>query len=284
MRFEKYHGLGNDFIIFNYEDVKTKDLSKLAIKSCNRNFGVGGDGMIVYEKKESLENPNGEIIMRFYNADGSSALMCGNGIRCFTHYLKNNNLFVGDKVEITTGAGVMRVSVYEQEKFMVRVNMGKPKFDKKNIPMKLDVGEESCKEDKYFEKKLIIDEKTFKVSSLFMGVTHTVVYVEDLKKVDIERVGKAIEKNSLYPKGTNVNFVQIISPEDVEVVTWERGAGLTLACGTGACAVGVVSNLLGKTKKNIKVKVPGGELFIEIGEDIFMTGPSEQVIVGEFLL
>jgi len=271
MKFEKYHGLGNDFIIFNIEDLQGQDLGELAKKVCHRNFGVGADGMIVYEK-----NSRG-IVMNFYNADGTTAPMCGNGIRCFTHYMKNNELFEGDTVDIQTGAGELKVTIGNQEEFMVRVNMGRPVFDGKSIPINQDA-------DKYIEEVISVDDEKVRVSSLFMGTTHTVVFVEDLNKVDIAKLGQKIEKHQLFPVGTNVNFCEVISEEEIHVTTWERGAGMTLACGTGACAAAVVGNLLGKTRDKVKIVVPGGDLYIDVAEDVFMTGPSVKIAEGNYLV
>lgn len=295
MKFEKYHGLGNDFIIYNMKDVYGKNLSELAKKSCHRNMGIGADGMIVYEK-----NADGIIVMNFYNADGSIAPMCGNGIRCFTHYLKNNNLFEGDIVEIQTGAGLLKVTIElesyqndanfekrkEKEEFLVRVNMGKPRFQLSSIPMDEKLVDKIEGEDSFIEKNIIIDGEEIKISSLFMGTTHTVVFVEDLSKVDVAKLGRKIEKSEIFPIGTNVNFSQILSKEKILVKTWERGAGETLACGTGACGVAVIANLLGETEteKKIEIEVPGGTLYIEVREDVFMTGPSEKIAEGEYLL
>lgn len=271
MRFEKYHGLGNDFIILNIEDVRGRNLSELGKKVCHRNFGIGADGMIVFERDDR------GIVMNFYNADGTTAPMCGNGIRCFTHYMKNNSLFSGDSVDIQTGAGEMRVTITEGTEFMVRVNMGRPIFEGSAIPIREEAQE-------YIEKEIEVDGEKIKVSSLFMGTTHTVIFVDDLKGVDVEKLGPKIEKYELYPVGTNVNFCEVKSSQEVHVTTWERGAGMTLACGTGACAAAVIGNKLGRLEKDTKVVVPGGEMYIEVEEDVFMTGPSVKIAEGEFLL
>ena len=271
MRFEKYHGLGNDFIIFNMKDLGERDLSELAKKVCHRNFGIGADGMIVYEK-----NQRG-IVMNFYNADGTTAPMCGNGIRCFTHYMKNNGHFTGDRVKVHTGAGELEVVATEEEEFMVRVNMGKPLFDSGSIPIGIE------RED-YIEEELEIEGMKIKLSSLFMGTTHTVIFVEDLDKVDIASLGPKIEKHPMFPVGTNVNFCEVKSSGEMHVTTWERGAGMTLACGTGACGAAVIGNKLEKIGRSTKIVVPGGEMYIDVDEEVFMKGPSVKIAEGEFLL
>ena len=271
MRFEKYHGLGNDFIILNIEDVEGRELSELAKEVCHRNFGIGADGMMVFER-----NDRG-IVMNFYNADGTTAPMCGNGIRCFTHYMSNHKLFDGERVKIQTGAGELEVAVSEEkEEFFVRVNMGKPLFRGRDIPLSADV-------DEYIEEEIVIDDNKIKISSLFMGTTHTVILVEDLEEVDIATLGPKIEKHSMFPVGTNVNFCEVKSREEMLVTTWERGAGLTLACGTGACASVVIGERLGLLGKQVKVVVPGGNIYIEVDEDVFMKGPSVRIAEGEFL-
>ncbi len=271
MRFEKYHGLGNDFIIFNMKDLEERDLADLARRVCHRNFGIGADGMIVYERDDR------GIVMNFYNADGTTAPMCGNGIRCFTHYMKNNGHFTGDRVRVQTGAGELEVVATEEREFMVRVNMGKPSFGGRTIPINLDTEE-------YIEEELEVEGLKIKVSSLFMGTTHTVIFVESLEEVDIASLGPKIEKHSMFPVGTNVNFCEVKSREEIHVATWERGAGMTLACGTGACGAAVIGRKLGKIGENVKVVVPGGEMYIEVGEEVFMKGPSVKIAEGEFLL
>ena len=271
MKFEKYHGLGNDFIIFNIKDVREEDPSELAKKVCHRNFGIGADGMMIFEEDEK------GIIMNFYNADGTTAPMCGNGIRCFTQFMKNNELFTGDRVKVNTGAGELEVVVRSEEEFLVRVNMGKPIFEGRFIPITAEEVSE------YIEEQINIDGEKIKISSLFMGTTHTVVFVEDLNQVDIKTLGPKIENYNLFPARTNVNFCEVISKEEMHVTTWERGAGMTLACGTGACAAAVIGNKLGKLEKDVKVVVPGGNLYIEVADDIFMTGPSMKIAEGEFL-
>lgn len=271
MRFEKYHGLGNDFIIFNMKDLGGNNLSELAKRVCHRNFGIGADGMIVYEKTDR------GIVMNFYNADGTTAPMCGNGIRCFTHYMKNNGHFTGDRVKVQTGAGELEVVATEEEEFMVRVNMGKPVFESGSIPI-------AAEREEYIEEELEVDGLKIKLSSLFMGTTHTVIFVEDLEGVDIATLGPKIEKHPMFPVGTNVNFCEVKSSEEMHVTTWERGAGMTLACGTGACGAAVIGRKLGKIGESAKVVVPGGEMYIEVGEEVFMKGPSVKIAEGEFLL
>lgn len=272
LKFEKYHGLGNDFIIFTEEEVKGFDYSELAMKVCHRNFGIGADGMMVAAKSEKAD-----IRMIFYNADGSEAPMCGNGVRCFSHFVRNNKLLEKDIMAVETLAGNMIIKTEEKDgKYLARVNMGMPIFETERIPM-------SISEKDYIERKIESCDREFNISSLFMGTTHTVAFIEDLETLDIQKYGRNLEINPLFPKKTNVNFSKVISRNRVDVKTWERGAGYTFACGTGACAVVVIGNLTGRLDKCVEVKVPGGKLLIELtDEGVFMTGESQKIAEGHY--
>lgn len=273
LKFEKYHGLGNDFIIFHEKDVEGLEYSELAMKVCHRNFGIGADGMMVAAKSEKAD-----IKMIFYNADGSEAPMCGNGVRCFSHFVRNNKLVEKDVMSVETLAGDMIIKTEEKEgKFFARVNMGMPIFDTKLVPM-------SVSEENYIERKIISHDKEFNISALFMGTTHTVIFTEELESLEVEKYGRDLEVNPLFPIKTNVNFAKVVSKDMVKVKTWERGAGYTFACGTGACAVVVIGNLTGRLDKSVEVEVPGGKLLIELtDEGVFMTGESKEIASGNYL-
>ena len=276
LKFEKYHGLGNDFVIFDEKELQEKnvtDYSKLASTVCDRHFGIGGDGIIILKYEDS------QPFMLYYNSDGSQAPMCGNGIRCFAYYLKNHNLVSEDVFTVKTASGDKIIETKETEdQFLVRVNMGKPVFDiQEHI---------NSNNEKFIEECVDIDGEIRILSYLFTGTDHVVTFVKNLNDVDITGLGKKIENHKdLFPKKTNVNFTQIIDKDNINVTTWERGAGLTLACGTGAVAAAVLTAFLEKTSKKVNVKVPGGTLVVEypeFGKDAFMTGPSEKVAEGYY--
>ncbi len=272
MRFEKYHGLGNDFIIFVEEDVKGLDYSQLAEKVCHRKFGIGADGMMVVGKSDIAK-----FNMIFYNADGSRAPMCGNGIRCFTHYIVNNNLVLEEEFSVETLAGVLNTKYTKGEEFMVEVYMGEAKYEPKQIPVNSD-------KDKFINEKIETTFGQIEVSSIFMGTTHTVVFTDDLGSVDVEGIGKEIENNPIYPVKTNVNFVEVKSKNEIDVNTWERGAGFTYACGTGCCASVVLAKDFEKVDAIVKVNVPGGHMYVELKDSsVYMTGPSEKIAEGNYI-
>lgn len=270
MKFEKYHGLGNDFIIFEEKEVLGRDYQELAKQVCHRKFGVGADGMIVV-----APSSNAPFFMKFYNADGSIAPMCGNGIRCFTHYIVNNGLTKDKSFKVDTLAGVLEVTWEKGDQFMVRVYMGEPQYKPSAIPVKTEKNE-------FIKEKFETSFGSYEVTSLFMGTTHSVILSDSLKNENVEGVGKEIENNPIFPVKTNVNFMEIKTENEVHVNTWERGAGFTYACGTGCCASVVVGRRFGLLSDKVKVNVPGGFMYIELqGDSVYMIGPSEKICQGE---
>ncbi|MDR3185007.1 MAG: diaminopimelate epimerase [Prevotellaceae bacterium] len=263
--FAKYHGLGNDFILVEEDEVQTFDVGKLAVALCNRHTGIGADGLIVLKQKPRLE-------MLFYNSDGSTAPMCGNGIRCLAHYLYTSGLSA-DKYVVKTGAGDMPVEIVSEEPFLVKINMGKPDFTPANIPV-------DTYRMEFINQDVEILGETITLSSVFMGTVHTVVFVDDLEKVNMEKTGDSICHHPMFPNRTNVNFVQVIDRETLRVRTYERGVGLTLACGSGCCAAAVISGKLGHTSNSVKVELAYGALQVETGEQVYMTGPAVRVYDG----
>lgn len=267
--FAKYHGLGNDFVVVEYDEVDTFDLEKLAKTLCHRHTGVGADGLIVI-KQHPLE-------MLFYNSDGSTARMCGNGIRCLAHYLYASG-FDGDTFTVKTGAGEMRVEITGDEPFMAKVNMGQPDFTPAKVPVVTDKPE-------FINQKLTAGGKEYTVSSLFMGTNHTVVFVDDITAIDIEKVGAEISHHPIFPDKTNVNFVQVIDEHTLHVRTFERGVGITLACGTGCCAAAVMAHKLGYTGAAVNVALELGALTIDITDaGVYMQGPAVRVYDGNMSL
>ena len=276
LKFEKYQGAGNDFIIVAEKDLIEKgipDYSELAKEVCDRHYGIGADGMIILKYVATMP------FMFFFNADGSQAPMCGNGIRCFSHYLVNNHLVDGNEFVVKTVPGDLTIRVnYDEEKddFSARVNMGKPIFNIKELI--------NTEKEQFLREKINIDGKEIEISYIFMGTDHSVIFVNDFSDYDIDEIGKKIENyTDLFPKKVNVNFVKVYDRKRMEVITWERGAGRTLACGTGATASAMLARTFGFVDNKVNVKVPGGQLVIEYegGENnAFMTGPSEKIAEG----
>ena len=276
LKFEKYQGAGNDFVIVNEKELIEKGIpeyGEFASQVCNRHFGIGADGLIILKYVASMP------FMFFFNADGSQAPMCGNGIRCFSHYLVNNHLVDGNEFVVKTVPGDLTIRVnYDEEKddFSARVNMGKPIFNIKELI--------NTEKEQFLREKINIDGKEIEISYIFMGTDHSVIFVNDFSDYDIDEIGKKIENyTDLFPKKVNVNFVKVYDRKRMEVITWERGAGRTLACGTGATASAVLARTFGFVDNKVNVKVPGGQLVIEYegGENnAFMTGPSEKIAEG----
>ena len=276
LKFEKYQGAGNDFVIVSEKELIEKGIpeyGEFASQVCNRHFGIGADGLIILKYVASMP------FMFFFNADGSQAPMCGNGIRCFSHYLVNNHLVDGNEFVVKTVPGDLTIRVnYDEEKddFSARVNMGKPIFNIKELI--------NTEKEQFLREKINIDGKEIEISYIFMGTDHSVIFVNDFSDYDIDKIGKKIENyTDLFPKKVNVNFVKVYDRKRIEVITWERGAGRTLACGTGATASAVLARTFGFVDNKVNIKVPGGQLVIEYegGENnAFMTGPSEKIAEG----
>ncbi len=279
IRFEKYHGAGNDFIIVNEKELIEKgipDYSELAQSVCNRRYGIGADGLIILKYVANMP------FMFFFNSDGSQAPMCGNGIRCFAHYLKNNKIELKNEFIVKTVPGDLMIQTFTEEnseELLVKVNMGKPIFDIKKLI--------NTEKEQFLKEKIDINGKEIEISYIFMGTDHSVIFVNDFQDYDIDELGSKIENYlELFPKKVNVNFVKVNDKKNMEVITWERGAGRTLACGTGVTASAVLARIFGYVDENVKVKVPGGRLFIDYkgeGYDAFMTGPSEKIAEGIYL-
>lgn len=276
MKFTKMHGLGNDFIFFENLDNVEMGYSEMAVKMCHRQLGIGADGIIAV-----LPSEVADLRMRIINADGSEANMCGNAIRCFARYAYERGLVNSKSFRIETFAGIIipDVIIRDEQVEAVRVNMGKPDIKRKNIPM---LGNETAA----ISVNLPLVDQEINITSLLMGVPHTMVFVDDLEAVELEKMGRNIEKHSLFPRGTNVNFVEVVSRDRIKVRTWERGAGATLACGTGSCASAVASVLNKYTGRFVTVELQHGELQIEWAEDgtVFMTGTAEESFSGEINL
>ena len=275
--FLKMHGLGNDFILIDGRNIalNKEKLKKLALQLCPRHYSVGADGLIVLKKSD---NNTHDYKMRIFNADGSEAEMCGNGIRTLIHFIKYLEINNKNNYRIKTKAGIIETEVitYNDINSTIRVNMGKPKFSKEEIPANVE------KVSEIIDYEAIIDEKKFKLNSLSLGNPHTVVFVKNLNNIPLKKWGKAIENYKIFPKNTNVEFVEVQDYKNIKMRVWERGVGETLACGTGACASVVISNKKRYTSNKVRVKLEGGNLNVNLinNKYIFMTGDSKVVYKG----
>lgn len=275
MKFHKMHGLGNDFIVLNNINPEKLDINKLAIKLCDRRLGIGADGILLV-----LPSSKADIRMRIINSDGSEADMCGNGIRCFAKYVYENGIINSLKFTVETFAGIIIPELLLKNGIVeaVKVDMGAPKLNRSAIPM---LGAES----NVINESLAIAKGTVNISSMLMGVPHTMVFTEDVNSYDIDTIGKQIENHPSFTERTNVNFVQVVNKNEIKVRTWERGAGSTLACGTGCCASVIASALNNKTEKTVTVHLAVGDLKIEwTDETVFMTGSATDVFSGELFI
>jgi diaminopimelate epimerase len=277
MRFVKMHGLGNDYVYVDTSISAVENPAALARAVSERHFGIGSDGLILI-----LPSELADARMRMFNADGSEAQMCGNGIRCVAKYLYDRKRVVGTTVNIETVAGVRSIEVVpgadgNAEKAVV--HMGEPQLLRTEIPMHGEAQEQAL------NVALQVEEETFEVSCVSMGNPHCVVFVKDADAFDVGKWGPLIEKHPWFPERANVEFVEIVSTTEVKQRTWERGAGETLACGTGASAVVVVAFLTGRCERNIVNHLRGGDLFMEYVPQgyVRMTGPAVEVFQGEYI-
>ncbi|AFV02470.1 Diaminopimelate epimerase [Dehalobacter sp. UNSWDHB] len=276
MDFVKMHGLGNDFICLDHFLFPTgMDYAETAVQLCHRQFGVGGDGLIVI-----LPSDVADARMRIFNPDGSEPEMCGNGIRCFAKYVYEAGYVQRDSLKIETLAGVLdvKLEICRGAVHHVTVNMGEPCLDPIKIPVLAGT-------DTALSQKLEVAGQEYIFSAVSMGNPHCIIFTEDLELLPFETLGPAIEKHPLFPRKTNVEFVKVDNSGEITVKVWERGVGPTLACGTGACASVVAAVLAGRTDRTVIVHLPGGDLKIEWqeGQQVHMTGPAVCVFRGSTL-
>ncbi len=266
------HGLGNDYVYVNIFEEHISCPEQLARVISDRNTGVGGDGIILIGPSRKAD-----VRMEMYNSDGSRGRMCGNGIRCVAKYVVDRRIAAGPKVTIETDSGIKiaHCTAGPRGVQLVRVDMGIPSTLPSDLPCTIPV-------ERIVNFPLNIHGETFHVTCVSMGNPHAIVFVDDLAAVDLAASGRAIETAPEFPARINADFVRVDSPDRVSVRTWERGAGATRACGTGASAVCVAGVLSGRTGPKIVATLPGGELTIEWMPDrhIFMTGPAEEVFDG----
>ena len=275
IKFTKMQGLGNDYVYMDAIHQKIENESSLAQFVSNRHFGIGSDGLILICKSDVAD-----FKMRMFNSDGSEAEMCGNGIRCVGKFVYDKGLTDKTTVTVETLAGIktLELNTKEGKVETVKVDMGEPILNPKEIPVISD--EEPVK-----NLMLEAEGRKFKFTCVSMGNPHAITEVEDTEKFDVEKYGKVLEVDKAFPNKTNVEFIQIVDKNHIKMRVWERGAGETLACGTGACASVVASFLNGYTERNVTVELLGGKLEIEWNKEdnhVYMTGPAETVFEGNF--
>lgn len=268
MNFTKMNGLGNDFIVISGEQQLPANVDELAISLCNRFFGIGADGLVYI-----LPSEIADFRMRIINSDGSEAEQCGNAIRCVAKYVYDNGLTDKEEITIETlGAGAQKVQLTIQEGAVttVRVDMGEPILNGLQVPTTID-------SERVIEHPIEVDGREFLFTAVSMGNPHCVIYVDDAAGFDLEKWGPKLETHPLFPRKINVEFVTVKSRTHTDMRVWERGAGPTLACGTGACATVVASVLTEATDRIATVSLKGGDLLIEWNESdnhVYMSGPA----------
>jgi diaminopimelate epimerase len=278
--FSKMHGLGNDYIVFDESEkilIPEEKKPEIVEEICRRGFSVGADGVIFVTPPSSEE---ADIRFRIFNSDGSEAEMCGNGIRCFAKYVYENEICKGDEILVETLGGIKEIDL-DVEGGEVRassVDMGVPTFKTSEIPMITD-------EDEFLDLELMVEGKPIRMTVVNVGNPHAVIFTENIENIDLNAVGPSIENHPAFPQKTNVHFVNIINRNEIEMITWERGAGFTFACGTGATSSVIAGFKLGKLDEEVEVHLPGGELLIivyQIGEEVrtFMEGEAVLVFDG----
>ena len=274
MRFTKMHGIGNDYVYVDGFQETVADPAALAVRIADRHTGVGGDGLILI-----LPSEVADVRMRMFNADGSESQMCGNGVRCVAKYTWDHELARRNPLRVETGAGVLAIELTLDEAGKVaaaRVDMGEPILRPRKIPVALD-GERAV------DVPLEVAGRSCRMTCVSMGNPHATIYVDDVSAVDLAAIGPQIERHPLFPERINVHFVQVHSDSEVTMRTWERGSGITLACGTGASAVCVSGVLTGRGGRGITAHLPGGDLHLEWNEatnHVHMTGPATEVFSG----
>jgi len=278
LHFVKVHGLGNDFVLVNTikEENLPEDLAALAVKVCHRHFGVGGDGLVLIKPSAKAD-----FAMQIINSDGSEAEMCGNAIRCVAKYAHEQGLVTNRVMRVQTAAGIMVPELVMEKGSVqaVKVDMGEPQLEREQIPMIGPPG-------RVVNEPLQAGVDSFNITTISMGNPHCIIFVPDASSVLLETWGPQLENHPAFPRKTNVEFVQVLNGGEVHMRVWERGAGPTMACGTGACAVAVASYLNGHTGRKVRVHLDVGALDIDWADNghVYMTGPATEVFNGEYPL
>jgi diaminopimelate epimerase len=275
MKFTKMHGAGNDYVYVNGFVESVEDPASLSIAVSDRHFGIGADGLVLI-----LPSEKEDFRMRIFNADGSEAEMCGNASRCIAKYVFDNGMTDKTSITLETLSGQKKLDLHIENGIVrtVRVDMGEPILLPRLIPVNID-------EQRIVNFPIALDGKKVNITALSMGNPHVVIFVDNVDEIDLPKIGQKVEHHPLFPKRTNTEFVQVISPNQLKMRVWERGSGETLACGTGACASTVAAVLTGQAERNITMELAGGTLFIEWSETdnhVYMTGPATTVFEGNY--
>ena len=277
-KFTKMHGAGNDYIYVNCFEEKVEDINATAKFVSDRHFGIGSDGLVLICPSEVAD-----FRMDMYNSDGTQAEMCGNATRCVGKYVHDKGLTDKTLITLETLAGIkiLKLNLDENgEVETVEVNMGSPELVPKNIPINSEL-------DRFIQEPVIVDGKEYKVTGISMGNPHAITYIDDVDSLEIEKLGPKFENHELFPRRINTEFAQIVDRKTIKMRVWERGAGETLACGTGACATMVAANLSGLVDDCVDLVLIGGTLNIRWDKEennIYMTGPAKFVFDGEITL
>ena len=277
MKFTKMQGLGNDYVYVNCFEEKIENPPAVARYVSDRHFGIGSDGLIMINPSEVAD-----FEMEMYNADGSRGEMCGNGIRCVAKYVYDYGLTDKTHISVETLGGIkyLDLTVEDGKVVLVRVDMGSPILTPAQIPVIAD-------ESEAVAVPILVDETEYQMTCVSMGNPHTVIFIDDLEHLEIEKIGPKFEHHERFPNRVNTEFVKVLDRHTASMRVWERGSGETLACGTGACATAVACILNGLTEHEVTVKLLGGELKIEWqgeGHPVYMTGPATVVFDGEINL
>ncbi|MDP4202633.1 MAG: diaminopimelate epimerase [Bacteroidota bacterium] len=277
MKFTKMQGAGNDYVYVNGFVEQIEDPATLATAISDRHFGIGSDGLVLILPSETCD-----FRMRMFNSDGSESEMCGNATRCIGKFVYDKGLTEKTKLTLETLAGVkyLTLNLEDGKVNSVRVDMGEPILAPKQIPINLD-------ETSVINYPIALESRKVNITAVSMGNPHAVIFMDSLAELDIQKSGPKVEHHPLFPRRTNTEFAQVISPTHIKMRVWERGAGETLACGTGACATAVAAVLNGKTERKVTLELLGGNLEIEWSEadnHVYMTGPAVTVFEGDYLL
>ena len=277
MKFTKMHGIGNDYVYVNCFKETVEHPSEAAIKVSDRHFGIGSDGLILIKPSEVADGK-----MEMYNADGSQGAMCGNGIRCVAKYMYDYGITDKTSISVETKSGIkyLDLTIKDGKVDTVKVNMGTPILKAADIPVRSE-------KEQVINEPVMVDGKEWKITCVSMGNPHAITYIDDVKNLEIEKIGPKFENHEIFPDRVNTEFVHVIDRNTVEMRVWERGSGETLACGTGACAVAVSSILNGLTEEEVTVKLLGGDLKIfwdRTENKVYMTGSATTVFDGEISL
>jgi diaminopimelate epimerase len=279
MKFTKMHGAGNDYVYVNCFEERVDNPEQVAIKVSNRNFGIGSDGLILI-----IPSQVADVRMRMFNSDGSESEMCGNGIRCVAKMVYDHGIAKKTPLTIETGNGVLTLELQLKDNHVdrVRVDMGEPRWRADQIPTTISPDAVIDFSGHALDLPVNVDRH---ITCVNTGNPHVVLFCDSVGEVPLEKIGPYLENHSVFPSRTNVHFVDVVSSREVNVRTWERGSGITQACGTGACAVAVATAKTGRTGRHVLAHLPGGDLHLDWSESdnhVYMTGPAVEVFSGEW--